>query len=45
LSDGTEVVTKLENATLINSCSDARLESEEILELGSANADIRWRAT
>jgi hypothetical protein len=45
LPDGTEVVTKLENPTLTKSCIDARLESEEILELGSANADIRWRAT
>jgi hypothetical protein len=45
LPDGTELVTKRENATFSNSCSDARLELEEILELGGANAEIRWRAT
>jgi len=45
LPDGTEVVTKLDNATLGNWCSDAALESEEIPELGGANAVIRWRAT
>jgi len=30
---------------LSDSCSDAALESEEIPQLGGANADICWPAT
>ena len=36
----TGTVTKLNDATSLKACSGAILKSEEILELGVANADI-----